>query len=76
MGVLAVQNTVPDMRSFFVPGDHYLEFTDAVSAEKQVLLALSDKDMMQEIVDRAYSKVQPHTYDARIQQILERVGLR
>ena len=76
MGVLAVENTVPDMRSFFVPGEHYLEFTDVNGAEKQVLLALSDKDMMQEMIDKAYNKVQPHTYDARIQQILERVGLR
>jgi len=76
MGVLAVENTVPDMRSYFVPGEHYLEFTDVNGAEKQVLLALSDKEMMQEMVDRAYSKVQPHTWDARIQQILERVGLR
>ena len=76
MGVLAVQNTVPDMRTFFVPGEHYLEFTDVESAEKQVLKALVDKEMAQEMVDRAYSKVQLHTWDARIQQILERVGLR
>jgi len=76
MGVLAVENTVPDMRSFFVPGEHYLEFTDVDGAEKQVLRALSDKDMLQEIVDNAHSKVQHHTWDARIQQILERVGLR
>jgi len=76
MGVLAVQNTVPDMRTFFVPGEHYLEFTDVNGAEKQVLKALADKDMANEMVERAYNKVHLHTYDARIQQILERVGLR
>lgn len=75
MGICPVQNTVPDMKNFFVAGEHYLEFTDVDSAEKQVMAALADDDMRQEIADNAYRKVQQHTYDARVAEILERVGL-
>jgi hypothetical protein len=75
MSICPVQNTVPDMKNFFVAGEHYLEFTDVDSAEKQVMAALADDDMRQEIADNAYRKVQGHTYDARIAEILERVGL-
>jgi hypothetical protein len=75
MGVPAVQNTVPDMKTFFVPNDHYLEFTDVDGAERQVIKLLSNPDMANEMANRAMRKVEPHTYDARVQQILERVGL-
>ncbi len=75
MGICPVQNTVPDMNNVFVAGEHYLEFTDVDSAEKQVMAALADDDMRQEIADNAYRKVQQHTYDARVAEILERVGL-
>ena len=75
MGVPAVQNTVPDMKTFFVPGEHYLEFTDVNGAEKQVMTLMSNPDMAIEMASAAMRKVEPHTYDARIQQILERVGL-
>lgn len=76
MGICPVQNTVPDMKNFFVPGEHYLEFTDLDSAERQVMLALADDDMREEIASNAWRKVQPHTYDARVAEILERVGLK
>ncbi|MCK4814141.1 glycosyltransferase family 1 protein, partial [bacterium] len=75
MCIPAVQNTVPDMRTFFVPGEHYLEFTDVNGAEKQVMTLLSDWDMAVEMANKAMRNVEHHTYDARIQQILERVGL-
>jgi hypothetical protein len=76
MGIPAVQNTVPDMKTFFVAGEHYLQFTDMVGAVDQVLNVLNDYEKAQEIANAAYRKVQPHTYDARISQILERVGLK
>jgi hypothetical protein len=75
MGVPAVQNTVPDMKTFFVSGDHYLEFTDVDGAEKQVIELLANPDRAIEMANRAMRKVEPHTYDARVQTILERVGL-
>jgi len=71
MRICPIQNTVPDMRTFFVPGDHYLEFHNTDQAQRQVTAALADEDMRQEIADAAYRKVKPHTYDNRISQILE-----
>jgi spore maturation protein CgeB len=76
MGICPVQNTVPDMKNFFVAGEHYLDFTNVEGAEKQVMAALNDGAMRKEIADAAFRKVQPHTYDARVADILERVGLR
>ena len=75
MGVTDVQNTVPDMKTFFVPGDHYLEFSTLDEAVKQVMRATIDHDMAIEMANAAMRKVEPHTYDARIQTILERCKL-
>jgi glycosyltransferase involved in cell wall biosynthesis len=75
MGVCAVQNTVPDMKTFFVPGDHYLEFRDLDGAVEQVMYAVNNPDDRERIANAAMRKVQHHTYDARVQQILETVGL-
>jgi hypothetical protein len=76
MGICPVQNTVPDMKNFFVAGEHYLEFSNVESGVQQVMRALEDDAMREEIAAAAYRKVQPHTYDARVAEILERVGLK
>jgi len=75
MGLCSVQNIVPDMATFFVDGEHYLGFNNIDEAEKQVMKAMADEEMRKEIGDAARRKVLPHTYDARIQQILETVKL-
>jgi hypothetical protein len=75
MGVPAVQNTVPDMRTFFVAGDHYLEFSSLDEAVEKTLWALSNFGKAKHMAETSLRKVEPHTYDARVQQILERVGL-
>jgi hypothetical protein len=75
MGIPTVQNTVPDMKTFFVPSDHYLEFSDMESAVKQVLWAIDNLLEAQEMADRAHRKVRPHIYDARIEDILTRCRL-
>ena len=75
MGVTAVQNTVPDMKTFFVPGEHYLEFSTLDEAVEQAIRAKIDHEMSCEIANAALRKVEPHTYDARIQTILERCKL-
>lgn len=75
MGVPAVQNTVPDMKNFFVAGEHYLEFSNLDEAVDQVMYAIKNPDDAQRIAMAAMRKVKPHTWDARVQQILETVGL-
>jgi spore maturation protein CgeB len=65
------------MKTFFVAGDHYAEFTDLESAVDQVTWAIQyEQGWAKDMADAAYRKVQPHTYDARVAQILDRVGLR
>ena len=78
MGICAVQNTVPDMPRFFVDGDHYLGFGDARGAVEKVMDALFDDDLREEIGGNAYRKVTAgrHTWDDRVQEILETVKLK
>jgi hypothetical protein len=75
MGVCAVENTVPDMPSFLVPGEHYIEFKDADDAEKQIVMALADDDKRYEIAQAAYRKVTSgkNTYADRCQAIFETI---
>jgi len=75
MGIPAVQNTVPDMKTFFVPGDHYLEFRNLDEAVDQVMYAVNNPDDAERIASAALRKVKPHTWDARVQTILERCEL-
>jgi hypothetical protein len=75
MGVPAVQNTVPDMKTFFVPGDHYFEFSNLDEAVEQVMWAIKNPDDAERVAMAALRKVKPHTWDARVNQILETVGL-
>jgi len=75
MGVAAVQNTTPDMKNFLTAGEDYLEFTNVDEAVNQVLKLHIDNDMLCGIANNALAKIEPHTYDARVQQILETVGL-
>ena len=67
----AVMNVVPDLPTFFVDGDHYVGFRDEQEAEVKILELLEDDAMRDEIAEAGYRKVQGHTYDARVQQMLE-----
>jgi hypothetical protein len=77
MGVCAVENTVPDMPTFLVPGEHYIEFTDATDAEKQIVMALADDDRRDSIAQAAYRKITSgkNTYADRCQQIFETIRI-
>jgi len=77
MRICAVQNTVPDMSKFFDPDVDYLSFNEADSAISQIERALSDDDLREEIANNAYQKVTSgnNTWDDRVEQLLEEVGL-
>ena len=70
-----VCNRTPDISAFFVEGEHYLGFDTAEEGTKQVMRLLVDDDMRAEMAEAGYRKVQQHTWDNRITQILEVVGL-
>jgi glycosyltransferase involved in cell wall biosynthesis len=71
MGSCAVMNRVPDLPTFFTDGEHYVGFDDMDEAETKILQLLEDDDMREEISSAGHRKVQFHTYDARVQQMLE-----
>ena len=75
MKLPVIMNRVPDLDKFFVEGRDYLGFSNIDEAEKQALLLLSDDKKRQEIAENGYNAVKEHTWDARVQQILETVGL-
>jgi spore maturation protein CgeB len=63
------------MQQFFVEGRDYLGFDSLDEAERQVKLLLSDDEKRKEISQNGYNAVLSHTWDARVQMLLETVGL-
>jgi len=76
MALPMVINRVPDLPNFFIEKEHYLGFNNIDEAEKQVLKALMDDEIREEIGAAARRKVLSHTWDARVEQILETVKLK
>lgn len=71
-----VTNRVPDLSNWFVEGEHYLGFNDVNEGVKQVLSLLAQPDKANEMAGNAYRKVvENHTWDKRVEQILETVKL-
>jgi hypothetical protein len=76
MKLPVITNRVPDLGNFFVEGEHYLGFDSEQEAIKQVLKVLSDPTNASEMANSAYRKViAGHSYDYRVQQILETAKL-
>ena len=75
MGLPLVSNRTPDLSKLFVDERHYLGFDNAEEGAKQVMRLLLDDDLREEIANAGHKAVQSHTWDARVQQILENVGL-
>lgn len=73
---ILVANRVPDMSSFFSEGDHYLGFSTLEEAVSKVEWALKNPEEANKIADAGHRKVRHHTYDNRVQQLLETVRLR
>ena len=75
MGLPVVTNRVPDLKHFFVEDEDYIGFDDLEEARWQVLRLTRNSLLESLIGDHGKETVEPHTYDARIQTILETVGL-
>lgn len=70
---LAVVNNVPDLPRFFRDGRDLVTFTSLEEATEKVLHYLANEDQLRAIADQGHGTVKPHTWDARIEQILEDV---
>jgi hypothetical protein len=71
MGMPMVANQVPDADTFFVDEEDYLGFNLPAEAEERVLCLLDHEERRNRLATAGYEKVKPHTYDARVQTILE-----
>lgn len=71
---LAVANRVPDLRRFFAEDADLLAFSTLDEAVEKVMYALAHPDEAEAIAERGHQTVKPHTWDARVSQILKDAG--
>jgi spore maturation protein CgeB len=74
MKLAPVMNLVSDVGRFFDQGTHYLGFKSLPEAVEQVVWLKENPFVAQQMAERAYQNVLPHTYDARVTQILKETG--
>ena len=70
---LAVVNRVPDLATFFQDGRDLVVFDTLDEAVEKTLYYHDHPDEAAIIADQGYQAVQPHTWDARVAQILREV---
>jgi glycosyltransferase involved in cell wall biosynthesis len=76
MGVPLVANRTPDLMRMFDEGEHFLGFETIQEAEAQIKFLLQNEKEAEKMAAKALSVVsEKHTYDKRIQFLLETVGL-
>jgi len=74
-GIAPVLNRVPDLMAMFKDGEHFLGFDTLEQAIKQVERVLHDPALAEQIGLNARRAVEPHSWDARIQQVLSEAEL-
>lgn len=74
MKLAPVMNLVPDVGRFFEQGTHYAGFTNLDEAIERVTFLKDHPVVRAAMAEHAYQNVLPHTYDARVEQILKECG--
>ncbi len=74
-GICPLLNNVPDLLEMFVEDEHYLGFSTPEMAIEKFKWAIDNPDKADEMGFAARRAVEPHTWDARAQSILEEMGL-
>lgn len=75
MGRLVLTNRVPDLEELeFEEFKDYIGFTSVAEAVEKVQFLIKNPAVINKIARSGYRKVQPHTYQARCQKILEIVN--
>ena len=70
---LAVVNKVPDLDRFFEDGHDLVVFQTLEQAVEKVMYYLAHLDEAAAIAEQGHQAVQPHTWDARVEQVLSHV---
>jgi glycosyltransferase involved in cell wall biosynthesis len=71
MGRLVVTNRVPDLSRFFQEDEHLIAFSSLGEAVEKIMHYLNKPVEAEEIARAGREAVEPHTWDARVNQILE-----
>lgn len=74
-GVVPILNRTPDLVEMFKDGEHFLGFDSQDEAVSQIESVLDDHDKAKKISESAIEAVKPHTWDARMQFVLEQAGM-
>lgn len=70
MARLAIVNRVPDLSRFFMDGKHLVVFDTLEEAVQKVIYYHEHPDEAGRIAGAGHRQVGPHTWDARVEQIL------
>lgn len=73
-GLAPVMNRVPDAHLFLAEDEDYLAFTEIDEAVEKVVFLRDHPEEITRISQNSYRKIQPHTYDARVQTLLKECG--
>jgi glycosyltransferase involved in cell wall biosynthesis len=74
-GIAPVLNRVPDLMLLFQEGEHFQGFESLDDAVRKIEILARNPEMCDELGRNARLAVQPHSWDARVHQILEVAGL-
>jgi len=69
-----VTNRVSALEDFFTPGEQLMAFDSLDEGKEQIKWLLAHPKEAEEMAQAGYEAVQGHTYDARVQEILEVTG--
>jgi len=77
MGVVPIINRVSDLGLLFTEGEHYIGFSTVHEGVNAATNALRDPESSMTIADAAARKVREdnHTWDARMERVLQEAGL-
>jgi len=75
MGVTPALNRVPDLVKLFIDGQDFIGFDVVSEAIEYIIDALANPLRSQNIAAAAHESVQPHSWDARMEQILSEAGV-
>lgn len=70
MGRLVVTNRVPDLPKFFQEDENLVAFSSLGEAVEKIMWYLGNPDELQAIARAGREAVEPHTWDDRIEQVL------
>lgn len=70
---LAVVNRVPDLDKFFEDGKDLIVFDSLTDAVDKIMYYLDNESEAEEIAAQGYETVKPHSWDARIETILNNI---